>query len=67
MKATRYMEEEVIIKKGIEALIKELGAVEATRFITMPKRKRMESVRRHRGWQKQLDQEKFFNEVFTKK
>lgn len=59
------MDEEVVIKKAIEVLMKELGPVEAIRFITMPKRKRLESVRRHREWQKLLDKARFFNEVFA--
>lgn len=59
------MDKEVVIKKAIEVLIKELGPVEAIRFITMPKRKRLESVKRHREWQKLLDKAQFFNEVFA--
>jgi hypothetical protein len=39
------MDEEVVIKKGIEVLIKELGPVETIRFITIPRRKRVESVK----------------------
>lgn len=62
----KYMDEEVVIKKAIEALVKELGPVEAIRFITMPKKKRMESVKRHREWQKLLDKDKFLNEIFAK-
>ncbi len=58
------MDEEVVIRKAIEALIKELGPVEAIRFINMPKKKRVESVRRHREWQKLLDKDRFFDEVF---
>lgn len=65
MKTVKYMGEDVVIKKGIEALIKELGPVEAIRFITMPKRKRIDSVRRHREWQKVLNKSKFFVEVFA--
>lgn len=64
MNTVKYMDEEVVIKKAIEALIKELGPVEAIRFINMPKRKRMESVRRHREWQKLLDKDRFYDEVF---
>ena len=60
------MNEEILIKKAVKVLIKELGPVEAIRFINMPKRKRLESVRRHREWQKLLDKERFFNEVFAK-
>ncbi|HLG30474.1 MAG TPA: hypothetical protein VI387_09710 [Candidatus Brocadiales bacterium] len=61
----KYMDEDIVIKKAIEVLMKELGPVEAIRFITMPKRKRLESVRRHREWQKLLDKARFFNEVFA--
>ena len=64
MSRVKYMDEEVVIRKAMEVLIKELGPVEAIRFINMPKRKRMESVRRHREWQKLLDKGRFFKEVF---
>ena len=65
MKTVKYMDEEFAIKKGMEALIKELGPVEALRFVNIPIKKRMESVKRHREWQKLLSKEKFFDEVFT--
>jgi hypothetical protein len=61
------MEEEKIIKKAMDVLIKELGPVEAMRFLTLPKIKRMEGVKRHRNWQKMLNKDKFFDEVFTEK
>jgi len=61
----KYMNEEVVIKKAIEVLIKELGPVEAIRFINIPHRKRMESIKRHRKWQKTLDQSMFFDEIFA--
>lgn len=64
MKTTKYLSDEVILKKGLEALVKALGPVEAVRFITMPCDKRIESVKRHRDWQKKLDKDAFFNEVF---
>ncbi len=66
MKSIKYMDEEVVIRKAMEVLIKELGPVEAIRFINLPKRKRLESVRRHREWQKLLNKDRFFNEVFGK-
>jgi len=65
MKTEKYMEEETIIKKGVEVLVKELGPVEAIRFMNLSKKKRMESVRRHREWQKLLDKDRFFDEVFA--
>jgi hypothetical protein len=65
MKTEKYMEEETIIKKGVQVLVKELGPVEAIRFMNLSKKKRMESVRRHREWQKLLDKDRFFDEVFA--
>ena len=64
MKAVKYLNDEIIIKKAIEVLVKELGIIESLRFITMPRKKRIESVKRHRDWQKSLNQEKFLNQVF---
>ena len=64
MKSLKYASEETVIKKAIEVLIKELGPVETIRFINIPKKKRMESVKRHQQWQKTLDKDRFFNEVF---
>ncbi len=61
----KYMNEDVVIKKAVEVLIKELGPVEAIRFINMPRKKRMESVKRHREWQKTLSKQQFFDKVFA--
>ena len=63
MRIEKYLDEEAVIKKGVKALIKELGPVEALRFMNLPKKKRLESVRRHREWQKLLDKNRFFDEV----
>ena len=65
MKITRYMDEEKIITKAMNVLINELGPVEAIRFLTLPKSKRIESVKRHREWQKTLNKNIFFDKVFT--
>jgi len=65
MRLVKYMDEELMVKKAIKALIGELGPVEANRFINMPRKKKTDSVRRHREWQKHLDKDKFFMEVFS--
>lgn len=65
MSIAKYMDDEDVIRKAIEVLLKELGPIETIRFINMPKKKRIESVKRHREWQKQLDKEKFLNDVFS--
>jgi len=64
MRAVKYMDEEVLVKKAVKALIGELGPIEANRFISMPRKKRIESVKRHIEWQKQLDKNEFFNKIF---
>ena len=64
MKAIKYMDEDVLLKKATELLIKELGPVEAIRFISMQGKKRTESVKRHRKWQKYLDKKVFYDEIF---
>lgn len=64
MKAERYLSEEATIKRGVDALVRELGPVEAMRFLSIPRERRQESVKRHREWQKTLDKKRFFDEVF---
>ena len=59
------MDENTLIKKSIEALMAEIGPIETIRFINMPRKKKVESVRRHRQWQKMLDKDQFFKEVFN--
>ncbi len=65
MTTLKYIDEDILIKKTIELLIEELGLVETIRFTNLLKGKRMDSVKRHREWQKMLDQTKFFDEVFA--
>lgn len=64
MKQVKYMNENEVLEKGITALLSELGPVETARFLNISKDKRIESVKRHREWQKNLDKNDFFNEVF---
>ena len=65
MKTARFLDEEVMVKKGMQALIGALGSVEAVRFMTLPRERRMESVKRHREWQDTLNKEEFFDDVFA--
>lgn len=66
MKSKKYMDEKTVIEKATKVLIKELGPVEAIRFINIPRKKRVESVKRHREWQKLLDKDPFFDQIFSK-
>lgn len=65
MKAARYMDDEMVVQKAVELLINGLGPMETLRFLNLPRERRIESVKRHRAWQKGLDQKQFFDELFT--
>ena len=60
-----YLKEDELIRRAIRALLRELGPVETTRFLTLPQRTRVESVARHRLWQDGLDKDTFFDQVFA--
>ena len=45
--------------------MKEFGPVEASRFLSIPQRKREDSLKQHETWQKKLNKEAFFNDVFS--
>ncbi len=64
MSDTKYVEEETVIRKAMGILIKELGPMEAVRFVNLPRGKRLESVRRHREWQNLLNKDQFFAKIF---
>ena len=66
MKTARFLDEEVMVKKGMQALIGALGSVEAIRFMTLPREWRIESVKRHREWQDTLNKQEFFDDIFAK-
>jgi hypothetical protein len=60
----RNLPEARLIERGLSALIKELGPVEATRFLTLRRSARLDSVKRHRRWQAGLKRSRFFDQVF---
>lgn len=64
MKSRVSTDEERLITKAVDVLVKELGPVEAGRFLSLPKKKRIESVKRHRKWQAKLKSEIFFDRIF---
>ena len=60
-----YLPEEMMIRKGIEALMKALGPVETARFLALPRHRYGDYVEWHRQWQESLDPERFFDQVFS--
>ena len=67
MKPGYYIEENELLEKAIKALMEKLGPLETFRFLSLPHKKRMESIKRHHQWQAQLDKTKFLDEVFSQK
>lgn len=65
VKEHRYLQEEELIRRALAALLQALGPVEMARFLMLPRDHRMDAVQRHREWQASLEQESFFNEVFS--
>jgi hypothetical protein len=64
MKQSQFLSEETLVQRAIEVLLETLGPVETSRFLSLPVKKRIESVKRHREWQSGLEKEQFFQEVF---
>ncbi|MEI6218949.1 MAG: hypothetical protein WCP86_08615 [bacterium] len=64
MKTSALMDEDVLVRKAVRALIADLGTVETQRFLTLPGGKRDESVARHHKWQRRLKKDPFFDQVF---
>ena len=64
MKQGKFLSDEQLVEQAINVLMDKLGPVETTRFLSLPAKKRVDSVKRHRRWQGTLDKERFFDEVF---
>jgi len=59
-----YLQEDELVRRAIAALIRALGSVEATRFLTLPRSQQLDSIQRHREWQETLEPTQFFDQVF---
>lgn len=59
------MNEEQLIKKAVQVLVREFGSVEASRFLSIPQHKRKDSLERHQAWQSSLNKDAFFDDVFS--
>jgi hypothetical protein len=64
VKTQVYLPEDVMVRRALEALMNALGPVEMTRFLTLPRQRRLDAVQRHRQWQAGLDKDRFFDQVF---
>lgn len=66
MKTTPPTDDAELAKKAIDALMNALGPVDTARFLALPLPKRMESVRRHREWQRNVSKQELLDAVFGK-
>ena len=64
MRTDALLEEGKLVRRAVDSLLERLGPVETQRFLSLPARRRMDSVRRHRRWQQGLDKDTFFAQVF---
>ncbi|MEJ5312222.1 MAG: hypothetical protein WHX52_20855 [Anaerolineae bacterium] len=60
----QYLQEEELIRRAVETLLRVLGPVETTRFLDLARSRPLDSVQRHRVWQESLDKDAFFQQVF---
>lgn len=63
MKAVALMEEDTLVRRAVDSLMQRLGPIETQRFLSLPSRKRLDSVKRHRLWQQGLKKDQFFDSV----
>ena len=59
MSIETVMTEEQLIRQATDALIENLGIMEATRFLTIKRQGHLDSVERHRLWQSRLEKRNF--------
>jgi hypothetical protein len=65
MKPAKYLDEKMVVERGVKALHRELGPVEARRFIAIARHKHGDSVARHREWQENLNVEEFISQIMA--
>lgn len=63
MKTGELMDEDKLVRRAVDSLLARLGPVETQRFLTLPARKRLDSVQRHRRWQMGLNKTAFLDRV----
>ena len=66
MKMVKCLNQQELLEKGIDALYKELGPVEARRFMALTHPVQHEDcVKRHHRWQASLNKEEFLAQIRT--
>ncbi len=65
MKSAKFLDDKKVIERGVMALHKELGPIEASRFIAITGVKHQDSVGEHRKWQESLNPDIFIKDVLN--
>ncbi len=63
MTRSTFLDEEHLIEKAIEILLEKLGPVETNRFLSLTRKTRIESVKRHQLWQAKLKKDEVFDQI----
>lgn len=64
MEQSTLMNETQLIQQAIGILLEKLGTTDTNRFLSLKSSQRLDSVVRHQAWQKTLNKDAFFDEVF---
>jgi hypothetical protein len=64
MEQSTLMNETQLIQQAIAILIEKLGTTDTNRFLSLKSSERLDSVLRHQTWQKTLNKNDFFDEIF---
>ncbi len=64
MTRSTFLDEEQLIANAIEVLLDKLGPIETSRFLSLPRKKRIESVKRHQLWQGRIKKDEYFDKLF---
>jgi hypothetical protein len=64
MKQIPLLSEDILVQRCIEVLLEKLGPIETRRFLSLPVKQRIDSVKRHQIWQSKMDKKTFFDDVF---
>jgi hypothetical protein len=64
MNSNVLLEDDKLVRIAVQLLLKKLGPIETQRFLSLPTAKRLDSVKRHAQWQRNLKKKEFFDKVF---
>ena len=55
MKSKSLMDQDKLVERAVEILMRDLGPIETTRFLALLPARKIESAKRYRAWQSKLE------------